>query len=202
MKRPFLVCACSLAFLHGAAFAPASEVEWNQEFIFIGLPQELDASWMRMGDGEADLEDGRLVLRSRTEGGSYYLLSGASGIWNADEPTTVEFRVRVAEVEADAEAGGHIILQTNENAWVFNLENSDFKTYRITLEYDQALVYELDSAADPIVLETERLDRENYTEDELNANSIGFGDYSKRIGGVTEWEFLRWTNQGAFPPEP
>lgn len=194
--RPLV--AAGLCFTLGVALA--EEVEWEYEFEFFAPPQELDASWHHRGDGQAEIRDGKLVLTSNTDGGIYFANMAASGLWDGDQPTTVEFRARAVDVDTGSDAAAHLIVKSDDFAFVFNLVEPEFTTYRIVLEMDQAFVYEVGSGNDPIALKPERLERELYTEEELRPNSIGFGDWSNQIGGVSEWEFIRWTNQGAFAP--
>ena len=187
----------------GVTFLPQShsaDVSWDQEFLFEAPPAELHPGWKSLGNPAEEIKDGTLEIQSATDGGSYWLFEGDPESWDAEEPTTVEFRARVANVDDGAKAGAEIDIKNNNFMFIFYLTNTEFKTFRIVLDHNQAAVYDMESPGSPQIIEGLRLERDIHPDSVLHPNSIGFGDYSSEIGGSSQWKFLRWTNKGAFNP--
>lgn len=177
----------------------AGEIDWERSFVFTTLPSELEPGWKLLGSPSFEVIDDSLTVRSTTDGGAYWVWSMEDGGWDATQPTTVEFRLKAVSTDGGAEAPAMIVIKSGKSLFSVKLpETPDFKTYRIVLEHNQALLFDMDAGGDPVMISDLGLpDAEVGTD---ASNSIGFGDYSEVVGGVSQWKFLRWTSNGAHTP--
>ncbi len=179
--------------------ARSGEVAWEQSFTFIAPPPELDLGWEPRGAPVYQTTGDTLELTTTTDGGGSWVWTTEDGGWDATLPTTVEFRMRAASIDSDSEAAAHLVIKNNDLTFAVKLTNPEFKTYRVVVESGQARVYDMEERGEPTVIEGVPLNRQ-HPDSVLLPNSIAFGDMSTSIGGVSEWKFLRWTNQGAYEP--
>jgi hypothetical protein len=158
--------------------------------------------------------DGNLLTINGTSGG-YAALgpdNGGSTAWNgnAASGSTLEFRMKVDSVTstygAYMELGGTsgfaglklsatqaITFGASGDGTPFNVTTTAFHTYRMTLASGVVNFY-LDGNETPF-------STRNVSSSPYNAFDFGYGTGAAR--GTSEWDYVRWTNAGAFAaPEP
>ncbi len=211
------VGALATASLLVAAGAVHAEVSWQHEWrcttplvetkpIFIadtfGYPAKVDGSG-----------GGPVTLHSSVGSGAWIVMNDPDA-WKPQSPngTTIEFRMKVdfaaegAVYAAQFTCTGlngdrRIELNFDENGVRFfdheqthPLEMHDFNTYRLTFTATEAVLY-VNDHPEPVL-------RTGGTGMGMGRSQFSFGDGSSvRIGGDTAWEYVRWTNDGVFPPD-
>lgn len=130
-------------------------------------------------------------------------------VWDGSTDSTIEIRARVNSQSGTDGAGefnwrsgsfedllalrvGSIGLRSNVSN--YTMDTSDFHTYRITLESGapRFKIY-VDNNDTPVL---------NGTGDAETSNLLVFGDFQGIYGGSVDWDYIRWTNAGAFPAIP
>lgn len=135
--------------------------------------------------------------------------------WNGSSPTTVEFKMKVNSQDPASSRGAanfSIIngtrqflvylgetdiraLVTVSEAIEYEMDTmSDFNTYRITLDSGLMNIYVNN---DPTAVIS---GYEGFAGNSNNA--ISWGDTGSTVGGTTEWQYVAFTNDGAFAPVP
>lgn len=188
--------------LVGAFWVRGDEIVWTQNFEFSKLPFELNVGW-KPHAGEGRIENGRLVIDSEDKEymGWYFNREAIERAWDGRNPTTVEFRMRVPEVYDDAAGGGaSIILGDGTRTYRFSFRNPEMRTYRITLRDGVAVLYHLENPERPPIFREGRPNYRGSSGGNISPNSISFGPLASNVKGVSEWEFLRWTNETAQEP--
>lgn len=198
MKFPLRFVLAATGFIMVGLTTPAfaADVAWTHELGVDALPNQQSSRWQPAGPGLSTLEESRLVLDS-TEGREiYWTFEGGEndGDWDGNQPTTVEFRVRAPKVEDGMDGAGHLVVADGTNHYGFTIKDPEWHTYRIVLSGGTALLY-----TDGELASEQTLPSAQFLPG-AGRNHIYFGDGGGALGGVTEWEFLRWTTEGAFPP--
>ncbi len=204
IKRGVLRLAVSV--LAGLLLAPAgvaqqADVQWTQELRFEKLPDELAPQWRGLGEGRTYIEESHLVIdTSDNSSGANYVWRVEGDVhnryWDASRPTTVEFRCRVRELQPGKTSAAHIVIADSRKYYSFPVGSDEWMTYRVVINDGIAELYRNNN-------ETPEHTSSGYSLPEgVNSNHFYFGDAGDEIGGITEWIFLRWTNEGSFPPPP
>lgn len=177
------------------------------------LPQNPlnNPQWTRIyNNGSESAAGGVLKVTSTANLQQAYRLSGGpASAWN---PTTggsaVEIRMKVdSQVSTFA---GSFLLATGNRGWNINfntnglqeilgggnivtMDTTAFHVYRFTIDgINGPLNMYVDGNTTPSV---------TWAGISSTANRIDFGDFiAGTVGGVTEWDYIRWTNAGAYPP--
>lgn len=181
--------------------AQDEDVRWSQELIFDRLPSEFDQRWRGLGEGKSFIQDNHLVIdtEATSSGGDYvWRIEGdiANPYWDASRPTTVEFKCRVQKLEGGKENAAHIVVADSRKYYCFQVGREEWTTYRVLINDGLAELY-CNNEATPA-----QTSAGSPLPEGANSNHFYFGDAGDEIGGTTEWLFLRWTNDGSFPPSP
>ncbi len=180
-------------------FAQEEPIIWQAEFRFDHLPSEVTKEWRTQRPAASSIVEGRLVLDPGELSHAYWFLNHRNTLskWDGSHATTVEFRMRVRN---EATQSALIMVSDGDKSYLFNLSAQTMTTYRLVLDQGEATLYRIDSP-DPVHHTT---GKENHGEPRgsspIGANSIAFGKIRKTNQGISEWEFIRWTHEGAFPP--
>jgi len=165
-------------------------------------------------EGSASVSGGILTITTTGAQSEAYRYVGGTG--TAWDPTgagsTIEINLKVDSVDAGAGRAGDMLIATGTNAWLLRWGNGviseelngdsylmattdAFHTYRLTIPNDTG----------PMNL---------YVDGNTTAATsfagvasgtltrIDFGDtLDPGDGGVVQWDYIRWTNAGAYAPE-
>ena len=190
--------------------AEATDSLWKHAYEADVIPPAADPAWedLYLGQNIGSADGGILTLRSTLQQQEHYRLPhGPAWSAGAKVGTTVECRVRVVSgVEPDKPAA---LLSFSNGAYAITVcfftdrvamgppvkmaTTDGFHTYRITLDGSQARLY----------VDGKPTAAASTTASPAKANEIYFGDASNTyVGGETRWDYIRWTNAGAYPPVP
>jgi hypothetical protein len=177
--------------------------------------------------GTNTLHDGMLTISTLDNGGngdSWRIYGSTDGPWDmtagAGNQTscTIEFRVRMGEKRAAQDnimdfyfydglrrtslsfRDTAVVDSDQPSRWTSSeVDTRQWHTYRFTMDYSEPVAVKtlyLDDDPTPILVITS--DYEYST----TATYIGFGDINGVSAGVMDVEYVRWTNEGVFPPVP
>jgi len=110
----------------------------------------------------------------------------SSGLWDGSLPTVVEFSARSVSTESGAAAACEVQASDGKTRYAVRIKDMESHVYRLIMAEGNAKLY-VDNAEYPeglIVVELKP--------DDTNPNSLFFGDFSRYVGGTSEWEFVRW----------
>lgn len=158
------------------------------------LPSDQGTGWKCLGDGVSTSSGEAVVVDSLGRDGCYWELTGGDGHseWDGSKPSTVEFRMRVRPEDLKTPNGAEMVISDGEKYYFIELNNTDYKTYRMVLEHGRAAVFE-----DGVLLRELAGQAPSGTEP---TNMIRFGDSSGGIEAVSEWQSVKWTNGAAVYP--
>lgn len=209
----FILRLASIALLFNLSEAFAQQ--WQAELRPDRGTERLRPRVAVIKDPESKLEirDGVFVFDSRTKGGVYLGVGtnppygedlpvlGDASAWDGRAPTTVEARLRVVRMAADAGIAAQLNVANGQHNWLLNVapgglpglafDATQFHTYRVTLKQGVPNLY-----VDGKLAPEASLHRYTYAR-----NALLIGDISSSAGGVSEWEYIRWTNREATPWE-
>jgi len=178
---------------------------WTQEFKLDENPDNNSKQWVlsKWGGGVSMFFNGFVKLSTsgsvqNASAGVVWKLNGKSGdpVWDGSKESTIDFRVAVATA-GNNKQGATVTLADGERMYQILLKPAAMKTYRITLAGNKALLY---SEGSTIPLST--ISGVPLTGIKENNNYIYFGDSGINIDGTSTWQFIRWTNEGAFDKQP
>ncbi len=203
MKR---FCLSILALACLAPLRAAEPVAWQQEFVFTQLPSALNSAWVQRGTAETSrIENHRLVIDPGDESYVGWIVNGPHGkhtnaIWHGNQPSTIEFRMSTRDLSEKREmVGASITLFDGQRVYRFSFRNREPYTYRIVLENGIAHRYILEQPDRPPT-KAEGKEVEWDSRGGVTSNALVIGKFNTNVQGVSEWEFLRWTNEGAYHP--
>jgi len=174
-------------------------VSWTRDFVFSELPSQLNPAWKEHGDS-SKIENGVLVIDpAGREYAGWYFNGGSDnkGQWDGSRPSTIEFRMCTTKA-AGAGGGASLTISDGQKSYRFSFGNSDMRTYRVTLENGLATIYRIDSSDAPTVREGK--DNQGARSGNIGPNAVTFGKMYANVDGISEWAYIRWTNEGAFRP--
>lgn len=211
-----LLFAGSSMVVHGGEVS--GTVAWTHSYDAKVLPNDknCDPVWgvplpVPSPADTSTIEDGALVIATGPEARdwNFYRLDG--GPEKAWSPTvagsTVEVKLRVVnQVPGDGSAQS-LVMATGRNSYnvrfsttglylgesqkfTLNTTNAPH-VYRFVLEEDGEGAVYIDGDSRPAA---------TFTGERSNQSYLDFGDCSEGQGGTCEWNYVRWTNEGAFPP--
>ncbi len=224
MKKFLEICllslVCCFVNAHASDIDPIFNVIWDAS---LGMkPDESDPKWRLSGVTEGTGAKGSDefvgdVLRfdtpkDETIDGKYlpyrvYFIDSASR-WNPvkNPLVTIEFSARVLSVAAGADYSTCLAFYTGTTGYVFALDEmgistndgeafafdtSEFHVFRVTLDAEGVAKLYMDGASEPIIT--------TYGAPSENRAVILFGSRTNTTGGVSEWKYLAYTTNGAFP---
>ncbi len=200
--------------LFSTFIARAEEVEWLFTYDADALPEASLPAWKFDGedakpDASIVTDQGSNVLRQNLQPGymAGWRITGGPN-FPLKEACTVEIRARilgskgyvlgaevrnywVGGVRFRIASGGVEIITTNDRKAVSHLIDDEFHVYRLTVEGAVAKLY-MDGAKEPLV--------------EIQGSGgdgiwIAFGDVGHLRGsGEVDYDYVRWTTDGAFAP--
>jgi len=194
---------------------PALAQQWEAELRPDRSIEELRPRVGMVKDADSTLEvrDGLFVFNTGTKGGVYLGIGtnpplqedppilGDAAAWDGRRPTTVEARLRVVSLAPGAAIAAQLNVANGRHNYLLNVtpqgltglpfDATQFHTYRITLKQGVPNLY-----VDGKLAPEESLYRYPYPR-----NALLIGDISSSAGGVSEWEYVRWTNREATPWE-
>jgi hypothetical protein len=190
---------------------------WDYSYEGDPMPDGADPVWRCSSDevSVASISDGILTIDTSTAPGGklyYYMTLGSSGgKWDGSASSTIEFRARAVKVGPGGnDKAGLLNINTGTQSWTLSLaldkismpdgayplDATEFHVYRITIDNSSGTpLYKVFVDGDLI-----------YTSSEAKSsttNRIIFGDSDSGAAGangVTQWDYIRWTNEGAFEP--
>lgn len=191
-----------------------SDVEWTWTYDGDVSPTQAPPRWEKIGAVTEKNDGGILTIESGDTDACYYRIvgGGKNRHWDgaSADGSTIEFRVRIVEKQ-NAFAGHFIILDgikryplafTADQVWFSTGSTGkesfgpDFNIFRITLRDGVANVYINNSKEIALSSTGEEVKVESNPR-----NEILFGFRNKYAKGIQEWDYIRWTNGGAFPPK-
>lgn len=224
MKQHKLITSLSAITVFAAASATA-QVTWQHEWTdATSFGDATNPTWVRgvSGSGQTldDSTAGDPAIFTTTNSAGFNFVN-TDPTDNAFGPSTgdgitVEFRTRVASQLGTAGAGGLtvrgsvsnkrypiVLTETGvkffEAGTEYTMDTSVFNDFRLTFDdagTGGALLY-VNGGTTPVLTQT-------VAGSTGLANDLRIGDMSggDNIAGVTEWEYVRWTNEGQFSPIP
>jgi len=212
MSAPLCV-VCALALAAGLASAQQWQAQWQPDRSVEDLRPR--AAVVKSADATLEVRDGLLVFDIPIAKSSAFLgigtnppvaggesaVMGDATAWDGRKPTTVEARLRVVRPLPDDDVVAQVYVGDGDHGWLLQLTKdgppglalnaTDFHTYRITLKQGIANLY-----VDGQLAPEASLVRMTYPR-----NGLLVGDISSSVGGLSEWEHVRWTNAEATPWE-
>ena len=207
-----------------AGDSPASDFPWVYSYEGDVIPQAADPGWIKLYASEPleSVKAGILTIKSTREQQARFELDEPQEYWGVlpevGSPAigvTLESRVRVVDsVGPDCPAamlsfyseGYRMFLHlfpdkitisggSGGKAGVCAMDTTDkFHVYRITAIGSNIKLY-ADNNPAPVI------DLANGLSPATKSSRIYFGDAdSARTGGESQWDYLRWTNKGVYPP--
>lgn len=222
VRTGILTAIATLSLGSYGSAAVINGVEFTTVYDGSALPASPWASLPGPQTGSATIVDGALKLNTAASQTRYYQIAynSANPIWDgsiaADTPgTTIEFRLKVESVTSDATNAAVIYFSTGTKGYSFYfksdeirassattgavqaLDTSVFHTYRITLSGNEGGVanFYIDGVYISSLSGISGVGS-------ITTNHIYFGDPSGNTGGVTYWDYMAFTNAGAFAPIP
>lgn len=186
-------------------------------YVYDGSASPTNPPWSTPLANGSGISDGNVFTIATTAAENrYYLMTAGTGIpWNAggDEGSTIEFRIKIEEQASGADAAAYLTVTNGSRNFSFTLTDegvlinggplyemntSVFNVFRLTLTGSGATatmnVY-LNNDPTPII--------QNFASSAANTNNrIYFGDPSNSVGGITQWDYIAFTNDGAYAPVP
>jgi len=165
------------------------------------------------GAGTSSAVDGVLTITTAPSESLIYRLAGGKGLaWDpTDAGNTVEVRLKVDSQNGRAGAGS-LEIRTGKQHWgiIFYtkgvgiqigtgspvvMDTTDgFHTYRFVFSGNgDPLKLYVDDGASPVA---------TWEGVEDKSTLLDFGTTITDVGGQVLWDYIRWTNQGAFEPAP
>jgi len=146
-------------------------------------------------EGRSITRDGDVVKLSTTAESSLSLHvthDAHPGLWPPPLPLVIEFKARALQVDPGSDAAGQLVFSIGNGRLVnFPITSPDWHVYRIFCDGETYAVYQGSSDNPEMEGDMQQIKRRPNGDDKAQ-NSICFGDESGRVGGVTEWEFVRW----------
>lgn len=183
-----------LLLLGMGSLSAANPGDWPFAIDFSQLPEKDLPAWTRGGQGEAEVKEGKLHLRSSLEEGIAYSLAGEAGsaIWDGTLPSTVRFRVRIVDSLA-GDTAAHVAIRAENRYFLIPISNREEETYQFLFTEEGNGRLFIDGQEQTGI-------KAHPMPDKKNTNLIMFGDLGGSTGGETEWSEFQWTNEGAFEP--
>lgn len=212
-KLPIALFSASALFVSAAS----AQVTWQNEWTDATSFAAASPSWTTTASGGSVTytTDPNPTVFGATASGSFLFFTADSG-FDASTATgsTVEFRMKVNSQNALATNGAvQLIVYGTNTDKRFEVTLSDsgagffegtkhahdtsvFNTYRLTFGGSSASLY-LNGGTTAIATNT-------VGGSDAGVNLLRIGDISTSdaILGVSEWEYIRWTNAGQFAPVP
>lgn len=179
---------------------PGSNPAWNTLYVGAG--------------SSATVSGGLLTMTRPTSGNGILYAEMDPANWDGNSggsaENTVEFRMRGLNGQANADFTARLFFgdglapgwafQFDDNrvylgSQQYTIDTTAFHTYRITESSGVASLY-VDNAPTPVL--------SGVVGNSYTANALFFGNDVSSLVGSTDWDFVRWTNEGAFAavPEP
>jgi len=170
-------------------------------------------AWFATGEANVEVRDGRFVFKARGGKAGAWIGIGSSlpfpgcdsGYlgdvqgWDGRQPTTVEARFRVVPAKGSMAIVAQLQVSDGWHGWTLSVgakgiqglpfDATTFHTYRITAKGGVANLCVDGKLAPEGCLRSGTHPR----------NALLVGDISSGSAGVSEWEFVRWTNREATP---
>lgn len=219
LKWALLPIIVTFAILLAVPSPASGEVTWHEWNSTNTSLSNATPAWAKttQGSGSPSIVDtagSPTVFKSTASDANAYATMTNTSYWvpTSAAGTTIEFRMKIDSVgsgkdyaavfsvygitgdyrfELNLSANGIRFFTGTEYA----LDTSVFNTYRLTFEGRNAKLYINDNNI-PVLT--------NYTSGGGSGlTRIVIGDIGSSWGGQTEWEYVKWTNDGVFPvPEP
>lgn len=197
----------------------AQATDFTDSYQADDLPQSASTtpSWVKMhddtgGTGES-VADSILAVKTALSENIVYRLTGGTGLaWDPTEVgSTVEMRLKV-DIQNGSAGAGSFEIRSGRQLWgiVFYLNavgiqigkgkpvlmdtTDGFHVYRFTLAGNGGpLKLYVDGGESPVA---------SWEGVEDTATLLDFGATITDVNGEVQWDYIRWTNQGAFEPVP
>jgi MYXO-CTERM domain-containing protein len=199
----------------------AAPAPFTQSYEADDVPESASSSpqWQKFFLGTGTASGGLLTVTTPTDAGASddhyleYRLDGG-GAWNpTGAGTTLEMSFKTI-AGSDSGWAGSALISTGLRQWSIRvgtnyvsiggddlylpslgIDSSTFHTYRFTSANDTGnLSLYIDGATTPTHTYTNGVDSA--------VSRLAFGDLGSPEGGQVQWDYLRWTNAGAFAPVP
>lgn len=225
-QRRTLALIALLAFALGTPSAPAAQnltnhsVVWAVSYDGDFLPNNgsSDPAWSTyfVGAGASGSVSGGILTLTNAGTSITYAEMNNTAYWNGGSggtyENTIEFRMRGQNAQANADWTGRLFWSDGQYRWFLSfddnrlrinsspfhlLDTKSFHTYRIVSSNGVADLYvdNIGNQATPVL--------SGIAGTASAQNFIFFGHDGAALRGRTDWDFVRWTNAGAFTiPEP
>lgn len=218
--RKFMVTLGAAAIALGASYAQAALLP-NMDYEYSGdaLPESSSPAWSRYFDGDVSVSGGILTVTTPgTHGGSDIdysetrIIGGTGQPWNpTGAGTTVEIRVKTDYNVSGHSWAGAIRIDTENRFWWMLIgegyitdnagggdlpivTNDAFHTYRFVISNE---------ATGPLDLYVDGNTTPAHSwagASTSGTSRIAFGDLGNAEQGQIQWDYIQWTNDGAFAP--
>jgi hypothetical protein len=208
------------AIVFGASYAQSAPAPFDYGYEADALPESSTPSWNRYFDGDVSVSGGILTVTTPgTHGGSdpdfseIRLLGGSGQPWDTTGAgTTVEVKVKTDYNVSGHSWAGSILIDTGVRRWHMLIgegyitdnagggdfpivTNDAFHTYRFVIadETNGPLDMYVDGNTTPT---------NSWGGAGSVSSRIAFGDLGNSDQGQVQWDYVRWTNDGAYAPVP
>jgi len=214
------------------AASPWSDVTWTTQYLGDVMPDSASPAWTQSINwgyqpthGYVSSDGDILTQSTWTPAGTASFAMGPTA-WQGDTDSTVEFRIKIDDVADGQTYASQMLIGFPRGAnadrrWELAFKQNGVdagvgasETYAADLSMwhtFRALIYATDATYPGGIMEIYDLDSADPTTPVLTDNAapgltyanLTFGDlFSGSIGGTTNWDYVAWTNAGAFVPVP
>lgn len=225
-KGRITVLVASIVFALGTFTAPAAQnvtnnsVVWAVSYDGDFLPNNgsSDPAWSTffVGAGASGTVGGGILTLTNGGASITYAEMNNTSYWNGGSggtfDNTIEFKMRGQNAQSNADWTGRFFFGDGVNRWFFSFDDNRvringspfylidttiFHTYRIVESNSLVSLYvdQIGNNSTPVL--------SGVAGSAVAQNFIYFGHDGTALKGRTEWDYVRWTNAGAFTvPEP
>ena len=226
MQRIVIAAFAVLTIMAGVSLAEVNieggDIVWQHGYEAVKLPSISAPRFGRNnypGKGAMKVRDGVLTISVEGDGKTNQLglLHMSKLEWGNTPASTIEVRLRIVEQIPGTLYAANMRARSNKKAFgIFfssdkvaigrqsspvvctPIDATEFHVYRFTLEADAVKLY-LDGGKEPVLTLKPSLGIEQPLV-EFGAFLVTAKSPSKGLGGVTEWDYIRWNQRGAFKP--
>lgn len=178
------------------------------------LPQNSTPAWSAAGTN-ASVNAGVLTINTTAAQSTYYTTGPATGWSPTNDGSTVEFGLQVGSVASGATYTTSMSLYNGVKAYSLSFTDTgivvsnSFGTFALDTTSD-FVTYRFVLSADALASQTASLYVNNsstalfsgYAGGGASLNFIRFGDASGIAGGIAKYDYVAFTNAGAYAPVP
>lgn len=208
------------AIVFGASYAQSAVAPFAYGYEADAMPESSTPAWPHYFNGDTSVSGGILTVTTPgTHGGGdidfveFRQLGGAGAPWETTGAgTTVEIRVKTDYNVSGHSWAGDIMIDTGVRRWQMLIgegyisdnvgggdfaitTNDAFHTYRFVVANESTgpLAIYVDGNTTPA---------HSWVGGASGYSELAFGDLGNSAQGQVQWDYVRWTNAGAYAPVP